>query len=368
MISTNFNLLTLLTSINTDLRADAERSLRVPQYGPYHNEGPFMDSHLELIVQALGAVIIGEFDSRVPLGVRDCMYSAAKANTSHLGMYTMLHDLDKANCLTLVSNSGEKQAVSWEEWKHLLTTTDYGNLALNGDGEALVRFCLGLNLKQISYYQDLPEGKRTHGKVTADRLRGRADIPEIVVMAIETHEVAFQFGSKGGINIPLFEKNFASWTPEQIGFMLLVNYGDQMGSRDSNGQPDISDFVLLAKTFLGYQNFNRLTVLLESAEGLDKGKVTKAIDTLRKATDAFQAEDVEAAYRRIITECAIPAYDEFKLRLALAPIAAKHSVLADLMEPVITALVSAGQIPPELGRQLGPANKDIRTAIAGCFK
>lgn len=350
-------LINAITALPVDLQEDVRRSLGVPQHGPHHNEGPFLDSHLRLVPQAMSDAAAGIFHEAVPEAVRPAMRAAAQAQASLASMYVLLHDVDKANCLTLVYHDGRTQAIAWAEW------LDFAGPAAR-DGGLLGRFCREQGIKQISYYQETEDGTRHHGRVAAERLTGRKDIPSLIVKAIETHEIAFWFGAKGGINIPLFTQTFGDWPDDEVAFALLVNYADQVGSHDEEGEPDVGDFVLLAKTYVAAKQYGELAERLKSAQRVDRVKLGKALDGLRKSVDALQSEDVEEAYRRIVAECALPTYEEHAVRVALAPLVDANQLGADLAGRLTDALVAEGQIPSELGRLLGAANKAVREAIA----
>lgn len=290
-----------------DLWPDFERSLGTPQRGPYHNEGPFMDSHLRLVLAAIEAVGRGEFHSDVPEGVRPLMHAAAARYGRLVPMYVLLHDLDKITCLTFVYSDGRKVPVPYEKWQEMLHDDPDGPAVAARDSEALQRFCERRGIKQISYYQNLGGGDRTHGRVTASGMRGRHDVPRLVVQAIATHEVAYLFKDRGGLNIPLFDRTFGNCSEIQLGFALLVNYADQMGALQPNGQPTIASFVALARTYLAIPKFweiHRL-VMAESGRLDETGAVRRGelFMALWRSTTLLETEAVDDAVTRIVAAC-----------------------------------------------------------------
>ena len=369
--SVSFGLLASMAQVPADLLKDVEKSLRTPQHSfpkskkktSTHHEGPFMVSHLELVRQVLTDVANGKFHESVPAAVRAPMQQVAIEQANNALLYVLLHDIDKPNCLTLTYEEGQKVEVTWEEWLVLLDSSVTGHLVSLGHGDLLKQFCNLNGISQISYYQ---EG-RSHGKVAAERLSGRKDIPEIIVKAIREHEIAFTFASRGGINIPLFQDTFGTWTDPEINFALLVNYADQMGSLQENGFPNIEAFELLAKTWSAEKQFSSLKIRL-GRERLDKHKVERSLAVLRDSTEAFQGETVEEALERIKSECAIPTYNEERLRAEMSSLVASGVLPIGHVDNLVAVLLTTGQIPSDLGKKLGKANKPVRDALTRAAK
>lgn len=290
-----------------NLREDFERSLGTPQFGPHHNEGLFMDSHLRLVLAAIEGVRRGEFHKEVPVGVRILMSQAAEQFERFVSIYVLLHDLDKINCLTFVHTDGRKIPVSYEEWQEMLRDDPDGPAILERNDEALRSFCERRNIRQISYYQNCGGRDRTHGKVTARRLRSWYDIPPIVIQAIKTHEVAYLFKDRGGLNLPLFARTFGHSLDIEEGFALLVNYADQMGSWQLDGQPDIASFVALAKTCLAIPKFweihRQVSGQTAQFDLSSQGRREKLFRELWRSLTLLETESVDEAVRRIITNC-----------------------------------------------------------------
>lgn len=358
---------TTIQTLPADLQSDVKRSLLVPQRGPYHNEGPFLASHLSLMFATCEDVAKGRFHADVPTAIRDIMRGSLVEFAPLVPWYVVLHDMEKGNCLTLVYQDDSKKAVSWNEWMLVLGEADVDS----DDAEGITRFCRTQGITQISYYQQTPDGKRSHGKMAAERLTGRGDVDDaFVVKAIDNHEIATQFGGeKGGINIPLFERTFESWKSEEMGFALLVNYLDQMASLNRSGEPDISDFLWLAKTYVAFQQWKELNLLIATTSlNLERGKVVKVMEAVRQSPTAFQTEDAVHAYTRIVAECAFPSYDEGKLHNELAPFVARGVLDADTLEQLVSALTTIGQFPADVGKRLGKNNGPIRKAVARAVK
>ncbi len=350
--------------VPADLLSDVRRSLLVPQVGPYHQEGPFMDSHLVRVLATLEDVAQGQIDERVPKSVRMLMVDAVESvGLDTCRLYVLLHDLDKATCLTLVDANGSKRAITWDEWRTFAGIPTEG-FALGVACKLLIPTLTGMSkIVQISYYQDQDGVTRTHGRVTGERLRGRDDIPAIVVNAIEEHELAFTFGARGGINIPLIERMVEGKDDISVGFTFAVNYADQMGSYREDGSPDISDFLLMAESYCAFRQFTELTARIAATDRLDSQKVEKAMAGLRKATDAFRTESADQAYARIIEECKLPKVDEDQVRQALEP-AIAEGLPTEIVEAIVAEMTTLGKLSSETGKQIGRFNRLVRPALA----
>lgn len=353
-----------LATVPTDLRTEVETSFRVPQYGPYHQEGDFLITHLQLVLAALEDMRRGEFHPAVSPKLRPELTRVANAYANLATLYVLLHDIDKMNCMTLIYADGTEKVVTWAEWQKLVGDYPLAEMIQRGDEGALDDFCEDRQITQVSYFQKTEGGARMHGKIAADRLRAHGDIPEIICKAIDTHEIAYQFAGRGGINLPLFRKVFEGMSDDELAFALLVNLADEMGSWGESG-PDITPFVLLAETATAARKFAEVETRLRGTAKLDGQKLDKAIAALFKATDAFRNEDAGQAFDRIVAECKIPSYSEPRLHEVLQPLVTSGVLAAELLEPLVTGLVANGAIPSEVGKKLGKANQAVRTAIAG---
>lgn len=299
-----------------DLVLEVERSLGTPQLGPYHNEGPFMIHHLMAIADVLQDVFQWQyFHQDVPSQVRYFIVSEASKHLDKLLLYVFLHDVDKPDCMTFVYKDGRKEPVTWSDWEKMLQNNRLGRFVYQGKldskssdrQQALEEFCGAIGLGSISYYQKRQEGKGkprvvTHGKSAARRLAKRGDIPELVIKAIDTHEVAYQFDAKGGINLKLFRKLFGDWNKDEIAFMLLVNYSDMMGSLRIDMRPNIDGFLWLARTYLANQTGKDvLAIAAEKSAEVDMSALDKELERIyNNYSDDFAfMVDAQRIYERV---------------------------------------------------------------------
>lgn len=348
--------------VPADLLTEVEQSFWVPQEGPHHKEGPFMWAHLWGVHQALEAVERGEFHSAVPDEVRPHMMAAMATHGEDAGRHVFLHDFKKGDCMTFEREEGHGCCTypSLEAWRReVLSVPFYEGLDLT-DPDDLAYYLRYEMVVKISYYQEVDGVKRAHGAVAAERLAERGDMSNLLIKGIETHEVAFLFGDRGGINLPLFHEHFGAWSEADVAYALLVNYADQMGSLKPDGQPDISDFRWLAKTWRAYVAFQVVKANLDRLR-LDQHKATRLMDTLWKSTNAFQNETVDAVIARIRAECELRSFSEAQVRSALMPFVGLSSQLADA---IVTDMTRDGKLSADTGKKLGGMNKAVRGALA----
>ena len=378
----------LLDSVPEDLRGDVARSFLVPQRGDHHNEGGFMKSHLLLVLTTLedmGRESGPRIDERVPAAFHLPLHVAAGLNMDVARKYVALHDLKKADCMTFVLEGGQKVAMSWADWQAVLDGHSRGGEVREGSEEALKAVLDDLKVESISYYQERSAeggGKPTkvmHGPEAADFLRARGDISELVVDAIDTHEVAFNF-VPGRVNIDLVERKFGEWDDLKVNFMVVVNLADQLGSHGLDGQPDIRPVLALIDSIDAFRAFRELQLSLQLArEGapghrkirFDEQKLAGALARIRKSDTAFPeirefggfVNAAGVAFDALVKECELPTYDETILRIALDELVEEKKLDASLVDEIIANLLTDGQISKTVGGKLKATNQLVRKAI-----
>lgn len=307
-----------------------ERSFNVPQWGEYHNEGMFMDTHLDTILQNIQDIADGKFPETVPAEVRGWMQEVVQGNQNTLEKYTFLHDISKADCLTIKYADGHVEEPTWDEWAARLPE------GVQGNPEALKQFCESNGISAVSYFQK--DKDRKHGGVGADELRPLQDVMEVpgtLLTAIDKHEVAYQFG---GVNVGTYEKHFGTLSEEEKRWAVTASYVDTMASLRKDGKPDLSNFLNMVNTMHNAELVKQVGLALqaytETNTGvLDQRKVDQAVQALRGQKTVI-AESLEAVFAKLQKECAWSVYDLGKL--------------ADNLE----ALVVSGQIPAETKQTL----------------
>lgn len=339
-----------------ELRKQIEESFRVPQYGPYHNEGMFMDSHLELILQTLEKLKRGEFPEEIPASIRSTLQSVAIQFSDVLERYTFLHDISKKDCLTVKYNNGPSKEFTWEEWQAQFTDET------KNDPVALRAFCEAQGIKTISYYHSGEGGQ--HGITGRKALEslGYTGVPAPVLTAIEKHEVAYQFT---GINPDTYKKHLGGLSPEERDLALTASYLDTSASLTQNKRPDYSNFVALVHSRHNFEIITAAETALTKDMNLDQQKVAKAFADLRKSKERL-ADSAEDIIRGLEKRCKPTQYDPDKLREKLAPLIAA-STITEAEADEIAASVLAGRAS-DIGKRFGKKMKEIGPVLKASEK
>lgn len=350
-----------LAELRTDIKG---RSLNVPQFDPHHNEGMFMDTHLERILANIQDIKAGRFPEAVPSDARSWMQEVVTGNERTLAMYTFLHDISKPDSLTVKYADGRSIEPSWDEWVAMLPE------GVNGDPVKLDAFCREQGIIGISYFQK--EKEKQHGHMGAERLaalREAIGIPQTVLTAINHHEVAYQFQS---VAIKTYEKYFGGLSEEEIKWVVTASYIDTMGSLNEQGQPDLSNFRAMVDTAHNYRVIQQVKDALQPKgqilEGLDPKKVAKVIQSLINEKSRF-SEDSDSMKEHLKKECRFSVYDPNKLEASLSALVltgliddgTKVSILA-LIDPSTGRLDEAGFGP--IRGKLGKANRLVTEALS----
>jgi len=352
----------VMVLIPEDLRSWVIKFLLVPQFGPYHKEGYYLWAHLELALKKLEALGRGEVGPKVPATVATLMVEAVRRiGIETCRQYILLHDFDKANRLSLKLSSdsplrteggkkGEMLQVSWSQWAGMFAGVT---------GEELDTFCQENGIVQISYYHQSPTdgfpGK--HGACTATRFEGREDISPLVIRAIRDHELSKTFE---WVDIGKAHQMFEGCDNVAVGFILAVNYADLCASVREDGSVDLSTFVNCAKSYIAWQNHIGLSVSLAQVSGLDKQKVLKQLDRVRKSREAFLSETVEEVYDRIVKACELKMFSADQIRSALSGI----DLADEVLHQIIGDMTTVGKLSKETGKSLRAANRAVRAALA----
>lgn len=338
-----------------ELRENIERSFGVPQVGEYHNEGMFMDSHLGLIIENIDAVARAEFPEEISPVIREILTNTVRRDPESVKKYVFLHDISKADCLTIKFGE-EERAVTWDEWQGMLAASESGRKALSGDEQALRDFCTEQGVTGVSYFQNAGEAKRQHGKVGAEELRDVGGMDAAMLAAIESHEVAYQFQ---GIKASTYEKYFGEMADDARDFALLASYVDTMASLRPDGKPDLANFLALAGSREKSQSLAALQRRLDGVK-LDKQKFERAWAALRNSSEPLTADMLSEAESKLRAECKVAGYDISKLRDATGPLVADGTLTEEERDRL---LVVADTDPQSIGRAFGPKMRILSAAL-----
>ncbi len=350
-----------LAELRTDIK---DRSFNVPQFGPHHNEGMFMDTHLERILAAIQDIKTGRFPDAVPSDARGWMQEVVTGNERTLAMYTFLHDISKPDSLTIKYTDGHSVEPAWNEWVAMLPE------GVNGDPVKLDAFCREQGITGISYFQKGKGAK--HGSMGAERLaalREAIGIPQTVLTAINHHEVAYQFQN---VAIKTYEKYFGDLSEEEIKWVVTASYIDTMGSLNEQGQPDLSNFRAMVDTVHNYRVIQQVKAALQPdgqvLEGLDPKKAEKAILSLINEKTRF-AEDPASMEVRLKQECRFSVYDSAKLEASLGALVLTSQIDEGTKVAILALIDSTTGRLSEAGfsairGKLGKANRLVNEALS----
>lgn len=320
-------------SADPELKEDiTTRSFNVPQFGKYHNEGFLMDTHLALIFQNIQNIASGSFLPEVPSDVRQLMQQVVNSNMESLEMYALLHDVSKADCLTLKYDKGEDKEISWEQWTSMIPE---GALT---SPLAIKAFCEAQGIKSISYTQ---EGK-THGKTGADRLaavKEKLNIPDILLKAISRHEVAFQFPA---VDVSIYKRNFGDLSEEEIAWVITASYIDTASSLREDMRPDLKNFMNMIDSRHNYLVLQAVEQALRPGgkvvDGIDVGKLKTKVDReLYQAKERIKGTPEEVV-ERVRRECKINVYNKEKFGENLRALVTTNQITQTDMDELMSGL------------------------------
>lgn len=389
------------------LREQIMRSLQTPQLGEHHNEGMFMDSHIDLIMQQIDAVDQNDISPNLSETTKKTMRHAVKTNKEHVERYALLHDISKPDCMTLkfanpeaaqqLGFDSKESPITLEAWIELLQQSELGQAALQGDEEALKRWCEQNGLKSISYYQ---KGKM-HGETGANALRDMdLGIDPMTVIAIKHHEDAFQFT---GTDVQRYMSCYRGVSDAGRDYAMLGSYVDSMASLLKSGTPDLTDFEYLA------DSREKLDILSEVLVNLGTGQITSKevhlafeqfLDNLKAKTQhprkpildlverigqgRFDAHKLAVGFEKLFfsstivrreekeqilkdfeSEFGLAHYDEFILQSELPSLIEEGGLSAEDIAPLI-ALLKEDQtsVLQQFGKKIGKRMQDFKTILA----
>ncbi len=334
-----------------ELREDVtQRSFNTPQYGDYHTEGLFMDSHLARILSAVDDVAAGRFAPGIPKDIQNRMQLVGVSARESLLAYTFLHDITKPDSLTIkFADDRKNESVSWEQWQERIPE------AAKSDPQALKAYCEEQGISGIGYF-----GHAKSGKERLETFKENLDLPDVLFTAVEKHMVANQFNK---VNIKTFRKHLGNLSEDELSWALTASYIDTMGSLSKNGQSDLSNFMFLVDTIHNMKVISDASSFLWPAEGslekgLDKGKLQAEIVRLEKLpTRIDDTADVLAGKMREVAK--IPRYDKEKLEASLRALSITKQIPKEVIPEILAAINDDGTVD---SRKMGPIRGKLRAA------
>ncbi|HBK33859.1 TPA: hypothetical protein DEP34_02850 [Candidatus Uhrbacteria bacterium] len=389
---------------NSELRQQIERSFSVPQYGEYHKEGLFMDSHLRLIFHTIEAVRQGNIPDTVSEATATSLQKALVQDPDMVERYVFLHDIAKADCLTVkfaslqaaqeAERTTETQEVcmTWAQWKDFLGQDEVEAKVMEEDERAMQDYLDSKEVMGISYYH--PD--RKHGDAGSQMLRELyPGVEATTLIAIEHHEDAFQFQK---VDTERYLLMYEAMNKEERDFALLASYVDTASSFRSDGQPDLLNFLALsaskekvgafmrvlegldASTQMIEEAFrifvkNRLekrnnprepiTQLLKAlAQGrFDANKLIKTFDDWFFGDQPVRMEEVPLFIERWNKECTLPSFDRERLKHGFLTLVEGAFTQEDAITLTELALMDASQIGRQFGKKLGSRMAHVREIL-----
>ncbi len=234
------------------------RSFDVPQRGNYHNEGMYMDTHLDRILSTIDDIYNGVFPKGIPEALKDVLLEVAKKNPKEsFQKYAFLHDIDKPNTLKLKYNNQTEVDLSWEQWVAQLPP----ELAQQPDPVKMDAYLTQQGIEGVSYVH----GKEAHGDKGAKTIvELGAKIDPSIIKAIQKHEAGFLFTKT---QTRLYEEQFGHFSPDERLWAIAASYTDLMGSYQSKNPgsiPSKPEVFVLGHLMDSKRNFEIISSLRNS--------------------------------------------------------------------------------------------------------
>ena len=275
-----------------ELRAIIVTSFNAPQFGQYHQEGLFMDTHLDLILENVRDIQNGRFLETLPEDIRALLQHVGEKYGDVLERYTFLHDIAKKDCLRVKYADDRIREFSWDEWQAELPD------AAKIDPVALRVFCKEQKIKGISYFQN-KRGNRQHGPVGTNLLRRYKDsipVPPAVYTAIDKHEVTYNCHA---VDARYYEKHLGSLTREERDLAITANYIDTTASLRKNQLPDFGNFLRFVDSKHNFELLQEVEHALAARTDFSERKTTHALERLRVRKERIR-ESVQEIIAKII--------------------------------------------------------------------
>lgn len=331
-----------------ELRAQIERSFHVPQWGQYHNEGVFMDRHFEEILHALDGLERGEVSAAISEADRELMQQTAIKHRDALKKYVFLHDISKADLLRVekLPAAGAKKGEAWEGTLEQLYEEFPIPSEIRQDPEQMYAQLSSLGVKGVSYYHqgiEMPKFGRTtqqakHGEDGKEKLEasGTAGVDRSVLVAIERHEVAYQFDA---IKPDTYKKHFDDLSEDERSLALVASYIDTMASWREVGQPDLKNFLALLDSRMNFELIRsvELAIAEKKAETeLDDRKIEAFLLKLRKQSVRIP-QTLGELLLGALRECRPTVYNIDTLHQKLGELQSRGVLNHDELEELIQA-------------------------------
>ncbi len=314
---------------HVSLRDQIRESFNVPQWGEYHNEGLFMDTHLDLTVQRIEAICGDETTSKnalegTTLTMAAQIKRAVTSDREAVLRYAFLHDLEKRNTLGFngkdKKGKRETKAVGWADWQKIL--------AEHPDPVSLRAYFQDLKIDSIGYHE--------HGNKGAD-VSSSFGIDERIAKGIRFHELGFQkdvktgkIRSRGAVDVG------------DIDFIIAVNFLDQSSSLRTDGNGDTKAMLRVEQMLYNIGVIQAVEILQQGTDlsKHDAEDIAKAVKGLEARSDVGdRLTEAKQEWAKILEAHQLKIVSGERLEKNMLALAVKRGLI---MEPAtVSAIITA---------------------------
>lgn len=315
-----------------ELRTQIREGFNTPQWGDYHNEGLFLDTHLALILEKIEAICgddarTAEALAGVEEGIAVRIRRALQKDPVNARRYALLHDIEKRNTLgfNTLDEKGKRQSheMPWEMWQK--------HIGEEPDPVAVRNSFLAFQVKSVSY--------QSHGEKGAG-IADQYGIDPRIVKGIDFHELGFQ----DNVSTKKIREHGVV-NEDDIDFIVAVNFLDQSASWRKNGEGDTKAMQRIERLL---HNIGIIQMVYEMHEqidlsGYDTEDLLKAIQGLDGRSDKDERfESASTEWRRLLEAHRLKQVDPGRFKEAFTEGFTKRNMTvdADLIEACIQALSS----------------------------
>jgi hypothetical protein len=363
------------------IESQIRKSLRTPQMGDYHNEGPHLDAHVSLILKNLEDIRSGIFHPSISEGskavIRKVVSGPDGEINENLRDYAFLHDIAKPDSLMIkydVKNDrgkvdrekSDSREITWEEWEELERQGPpyrFHSEKLKGPVE----------INSISWFHQSKGALGKHGARGVDFLKDKVVLPRAILVAIHRHEIAYMFENISASN---FERHFlkadpeeegafiqAPFTEDEIDFIIAGSYIDTMASLHKGTlQPDMRNFNNLVISRQNYRLITAIAGQLRQKFGADQKKLNilenKAGQLKNQAKALAEADIIAVLDPKKVT------YNAVKLGPSLDRLVAGGVITDEVRNQIFETLTTdPDSLGQKFGKALGKNMGTVKTAI-----
>ena len=346
------------------------QSFDVPQYGVYHHEGMYMDTHLALMLSVLERMTKEGMDPALPPELQSILSQTIGEGLSlqerdtrkkELQKYVLLHDIAKKDCLTVRDSVSGDFEPTWDEWLAMLPE----HLRREPNPVALDAFFQSKGWTSVSYYQQ--NKRRFHGAEGAKVIREHGKETDLLVAAVEQHEVSFAFEH---ISAEFFAETLGGYTEEEQNWIMVASYLDLVSALQEDGKVDAAPILnmLASRENLRIIREAQQKVFARYADSFASGyfkreTVQAAVAKYLRARQSLSS--VEDIQKEILEKLGVVQYDLDRASMVLQELG-QSGVITEAQQERLLSLMRQGDgktIGREFGRTLQAHMGKIKSLI-----